>query len=247
MAEKAIELKNIILEKSHKQLLSIESLAVEKGIVTGVIGPNGAGKSTLLKVMALLEQPSTGEIYINSDKVWPGNFSLEKRRQLSVVFQQPLMLDTTVFKNAAIGLKYRKEQKSVLNQKVEQWLDRFGVLHLKDRHARRLSGGEAQRVALARAFVTEPSILFLDEPFSALDLPTRKRLLTDMQQAVDLTGTTTIFVSHDYHEISYLCNELLIIFNGKIEKQTTVEQLRHVSLQPELARFLDDWMTPIIR
>lgn len=241
-----IQLYDIEVVKKDKHIVSVKHLAVETGKVTAIIGPNGAGKSSLLKVMALLENPTSGVIELNLKKVFPGKVSISQRRAVSVVFQQPLMLDTTVYQNVAVGLKFRKLPKAMIKEKVEYWLKQFGVYQLSSQRARTLSGGEAQRVSIARAMATEPEVLFLDEPFSALDLPTRRKLLRDLKDILAKTKTTTIFISHDYHEVNYLCDEVIIMYDGKMIDKLAIDGLEQCNFQEGLAIFLKDWMTPLI-
>ncbi|WP_102347116.1 ABC transporter ATP-binding protein [Bacillus sp. Marseille-P3661] len=243
-----IDLLGIKVVKKGKQILDVAKLNIESNKVTAIIGPNGAGKSTLLKVMALLEIPSEGTIYLDKNKVNPGKISVVERRKLSVVFQQPLMLDTTVYQNVALGLKLRKQSRKIINERVEHWLAQFGVTQLSNQRARTLSGGEAQRVSLARALASEPEILFLDEPFSALDLPTRRKLLKDLKEILNLTKTTVIFISHDYHEVQYLCDDILIMFNGNLVNKSNKSDILNLqqTYPEELSVFLRDWMTPLI-
>lgn len=241
----AITLQAITLHKSGKQILDVADLTIRQGEVAGIVGPNGAGKSTLLKVMAMLEKPDEGTILLNGKKAWPGNMSIDLRRKTAVVFQQPLMLDTTVFYNVAAPLKFRGLKKKEAKAKVEYWLERFGVSHLAHQHARTLSGGESQRISLARAMVSDPEVLFLDEPFTALDLPTRKKLLQDFKQILKETNTTTLFISHDYQEVSYLCNGILLMFEGQFVKRTKLSLIEEEQLPGELQSFLYDWMTPL--
>lgn len=245
MSRPIIQLEKIQLQKQYKSILEVDNFQVNEGEVFGVIGPNGAGKSTLLKVMSFLEKPTSGSIYFKGKKLINKNVEVDLRREIAVVFQQPLMFDTTVYNNVATSLQLRHVSKNVIKQKVEYWLRKFGIEHLAERYARTISGGEAQRVALARAMVYEPKILFLDEPFSALDLPSRKKLLEDFKAVLSETKTTTLFVSHDYQEIKYLCSQMVILYNGQLIKSSKVEELDNNSLPQELARFLEDWMTPL--
>lgn len=241
-----LQLQDIKLIKKKKQIVSLKELEVERGKVTGIIGPNGAGKSSLLKIMALLDPPTSGIIQLDGSQVFPGKISLVQRRKVAVVFQQPLMLDTTVYQNVAIGLKFRKLSKNEIKKKVHFWLKQFGVEHLLLQRARTLSGGEAQRVSIARAMAIEPEVLFLDEPFSALDLPTRRKLLKDFKQILKTTKTTTIFISHDYHEVQFLCDEIILMYGGKMVDKILLTDLQPYSFQKDFALFLDDWMTPLI-
>lgn len=241
-----ISLQNISVHKFEKQILHVPFLSVNKGDVVGLIGPNGAGKSTLLKVMALLEEGVHGDITIKDTKIAASRPTLEKRRLFSMVFQQPLMLDTTVFNNVAVGLKIRGFSKTEIKKKVEEWLDKLRISHLAQRHARTLSGGESQRVALARALVTQPEILFLDEPFSALDLPTKRRIMADLQAIISDLHITTVFISHDFQEIKLLCEEVFVLFQGEYKGRYRIDDLSQQDFNQELQQFIKEWNTPLI-
>ncbi|MBA4397694.1 MAG: ABC transporter ATP-binding protein, partial [Syntrophus sp. (in: bacteria)] len=134
----------------------------------------------------------------------------------SMVFQEPLLFDTTVFENVASGLKIRGMQRDEMKQAAADCLERFGIGHLADRSARKLSGGEAQRTSLARAFATKPEIVFLDEPFSSLDPPTRESLMEDLDRILREAGTTTIVATHDQMEAIRLSDRIAVMNQGKI-------------------------------
>jgi tungstate transport system ATP-binding protein len=133
-------------------VLEIPDLEIRAGEILAVIGPNGAGKSTLLRVIGLLEDPTAGEVRFKGEPV-RGSGVLRARRRMATVFQDPLLVDDTVFGNVALGLSFRRVAASEIAPRVHAWLDRFGIGALADRPARTLSGGEAQRAALARALV----------------------------------------------------------------------------------------------
>jgi len=133
-----------------------------------------------------------------------------------MVFQEPLLFDTTVFDNVASGLKIRKMKGPEIRSIVEAQLDRFGIAPLSRRSARTLSGGEAQRTSLARAFATHPEILFLDEPFSSLDPPTRESLVEDLERVLRETHITTLFATHDRMEALRLSDRISVMNKGKI-------------------------------
>jgi tungstate transport system ATP-binding protein len=144
---------------------------------------------------------------------------------MALVFQEALLFDTTVHRNIMIALRIRGITGKEASSRTEEWLDKFGILHLARRPARRLSGGEAQRASLARAFALKPEVLFLDEPFSALDYPTRKALLNEMGQLLQDMNMTTLFVTHDYTEIPYLASNVSVLFDGKIKKSGAVFEI----------------------
>lgn len=241
-----ITIQNVTVEKYGKKILSIPHLDIQEGEMTAIIGPNGAGKSTLIKTIALLEDTATGSIQFEGQSIQPSNAPLDARRSISVVFQQPLMLDTTVFGNVSVGLKIRGYSKKEVKEKVSYWLNRLNVGHLANRHARTLSGGEAQRIALARALVTEPKILLLDEPFSALDLPTKRSILHDLKTILKETGITTLFISHDYQEALFLTDEFIVVHRGELIGRYTYEELKQFNSSKELDAFMKEWMTPLV-
>lgn len=235
-----IELSDITYQASNKNILNIPDFQIEAGDFLGIMGPNGAGKSTLLKVIAFLESRTSGEILYRGQVVPKGIPSLELRRKFSVALQQSLLLDGTVFHNIALGLKLRGLPKAVINEKVELWLEQFQISHLAKKNVQFLSGGEAQRVNLARAMIVEPEVLFLDEPFSALDFPTKIRLMEDFKQIIAGSGTTTVFISHDLMEIHYLTKTLAIIVNGEVKQFGPTQRVLE---QPNTstAPFLNEW------
>ena len=165
-AEKSVlEIRNLQVKRGGVSVLNIPHLDVPEGKVLSLIGPNGAGKSTLLLALSRLLKSVQGNIIFKGKKIDSNHTVIDYRRHLAMVFQEPLLFDTTVFENVASGLKIRGMKTEEIRHIVEEYLDRFGISHLVDRSARKLSGGEAQRTSLARAFATKPEIVFLDEPF----------------------------------------------------------------------------------
>lgn len=235
-----LKLENAIYKINNKTILNIKDLSVEQNEIMGIMGPNGAGKSTLLKLLSFLDFPSEGSIYYNEKCIDEGSVSLEMRRQFAIAMQQAFLLNTTVYQNIAIGLKLRKLPKNIIKEKVEYWLEMFNITHLAKKHGYHLSGGEAQRVNLARAMILEPEVLFLDEPFAALDFPTKIGLLKDLKEILKRTNTTTVFVSHDLLEIKFLTDRLAILMNGQI---CQVGETREVVKSPnkKTAPFIEEW------
>ncbi len=210
--------KDLQVTRGGIRVLDVPDFRLEEGEILSLIGPNGAGKTTLLQALALLLKRSKGDVYFRGEKVTPGQPALQYRRRLTMVFQEPLLFDTTVFENVASGLKIRGLGKGQIQEAVAQNLDRFGITHLVERSARKISGGEAQRVSLARAFATQPEILFLDEPLSALDPPTRESLVEDLSKVLRDTRTTTIFATHDRMEALRLSDRMAVMNNGRIRQ-----------------------------
>lgn len=227
MAETLLTLRDIKVQYGNRIVLQIPALDLIAGEVLAILGPNGAGKTTLLRVMGLLLRPTTGKIFFLKEEVRGTNMRFLRRRMASV-FQEPLLLDTTVYDNVALGLKLRGLPRRDVERRVQPWLERLGIAPVTHRSARSLSGGEAQRASLARALVLEPDILLLDEPFSSLDQSTREALMGDLQRIFEITGVTTVFVTHERQEALTLSNRLGILSGSKIlQLDGTLEVFRH--------------------
>jgi tungstate transport system ATP-binding protein len=211
-----LEAKNLQVKRGGVSVLEISYLGVPEGEALCLIGPNGAGKSSLLLALSCLLKSSQGDIIFRGKRVG-ANYSLSAyRRNLAMVFQEPLLFDTTVFENVAAGLKIRSVNQNEVKRVVEEYLERFGIGHLAKRSARKLSGGEAQRTSLARAFAIRPEIIFLDEPFSSLDAPTRESLMGDLELILHETRTTTIIATHDQMETLRLSDQIAVMSEGRI-------------------------------
>ncbi|MCL6610640.1 MAG: ATP-binding cassette domain-containing protein [Peptococcaceae bacterium] len=219
-----LEARDIILKKGSREILNVGRFALKEGETIAIVGPNGSGKSTLLQVMALLQQPAKGVVLFRGDPVNRKNV-LAFRRRMAVVFQESLLLKATVFENVAMGLRLRGCSGNEIAPRVNLWLDRLGVSHLAQRMPGFLSGGEAQRVSIARAMALNPEVLFLDEPFTSLDYPTRISLLKEMGGILKESKTTTLFVTHDYTEIPYLTGDAVVLEDGRIRHRGRASEL----------------------
>ena len=224
MAESLLALRDILLRYGDKTALKVPRLEINSGEALALLGPNGAGKTTLLKVMALLQLPNTGEVYFNGAKAGASN-ALAIRRRIAMVFQEPLLLNASVYQNAALGLKLRGFPSREIETRLRPWLERLGIAHLSARSSRSLSGGEAQRTSLARALALEPELLLLDEPFSALDPTSREVLLRDFQRIMKDTGITTVFVTHDRDEAFTLAARVGVMQNGHLAQLDSRESV----------------------
>lgn len=235
MSDTKLSIRDLVVVRSDTPILSIPALDIPRDEVLAVIGPNGAGKSTLVHVLALLEQPSAGTILFDGKPIID---HLSYRRRIAVVFQEPLLLDTSVEDNVSLGLRLRGLPKAQRHQRALRWLERFGSAHLARRSARTLSGGEAQRVSLARAFALEPEVLFLDEPFAALDPVSRENLLGDLQGVLEESGTTTLFITHDRTEALRLGRRVAVLMGGRLRQVGTPWEVFSCPVDEEVAAFV---------
>lgn len=224
MNDCAMMASNIKYHRGNKQILDVERLCVNKGETMALIGINGSGKSTLVQVLALLLKPDEGSIFFHGEEIKPQRF-LHFRRKMALVFQESLLLDTTVYNNVASGLRLRGHKKSEIDARVMKWLKMFGVDSIARSAIRFLSGGEAHRVSLARALVLDPEVLFLDEPFAALDFPTKKALISEFSDILKATKISTVFVTHDPHEIPVLADRVTVLEAGKVIQSSTTRDL----------------------
>jgi sulfate transport system ATP-binding protein len=209
------------LSKSFGDLRVVDrvSFDIQEGKLVGLLGPSGGGKTTILRMLAGLEEPSSGEIYFHDTYV---NRLSPQERKIGFVFQTyALFRHMNVYDNIAFGLKIQKKRKSEIADRVEELLELTGLKGYETRYPHQLSGGQRQRVAFARAIAPQPEILFLDEPFSAIDVKVRKELRRWLRQMIDRLGITTLFVTHDQDEAIEICDEILVINQGKLEQMGT--------------------------
>ncbi|MEP0807148.1 MAG: ATP-binding cassette domain-containing protein [Chloroflexota bacterium] len=233
-----VTVKNLVVEREGRIVLQVERLSIAKGETLAVVGPNGAGKSTLLLALARLLKPQRGEIKFNSQPT-AAESDTAYRRRLALVMQDPLLFDMSVFENVAAGLRFRGLERDEIERRVRLWLERLGVENLSKRRAGQLSGGEAQRVSLARALALEPQLLLLDEPFAALDPPTRSRLLDDLGALLQETAATTVFVTHDLDEAVQLAGRMAVIVGNRLRQVGKPEEVFGSPADAEVAQFLN--------
>src|SRR5262249_8173742 len=183
------------------------------------------------------ETPAAGVVRFRGAPVTARD-GLPLRRRMASVFQDPLLADASVHDNVVLGLKFRGESARRSGPRVEAWLERFEIVHLASRQARTLSGGEAQRTALARALVLEPEVLLLDEPFAALDHPTREALIDDLSRILAEERTTTVLVTHDRAEAMVLGDRVGVLMDGRLQQLDEAGQVFRAPLSEDIARFV---------
>lgn len=216
MKQAVITMSGLAVRRGNVKVLDIHELTIREGELVSLIGPNGAGKSTLLQVINLLLPFDEGQLSLLGSTITKSYQLLSLRRRCAMVFQEPLFIKDTVFNNVALPLKFRRLPAKTIKEKVEASLEAFRCEHLAGRLAHQLSGGEAQRVCLARAFVSDPEILLLDEPFTALDPATRRSLLIELKREVENRNMTVVMVSHLLSDILRFTNRTLVMEAGTI-------------------------------
>ena len=217
-----LNLKNISFS-FDKLILDNISIAINKGEIISFLGPSGSGKTTMLKLIAGLERPTTGNIYMNNKAISSKDMFVNiEKRKIGMVFQQAMLFPhLTIEDNVKFGLKKSKHN----NERVSEVLDLVGLKSIKKRHPHTLSGGEAQRIALARALAPKPEILLLDEPFANLDASLRNELRLELKSILQKIGLTTIFVTHDQEEAFVFGDKICILHKGKMIQYDTPKNL----------------------
>jgi tungstate transport system ATP-binding protein len=222
-----------------KTILESIDLEIHKGEIFTFIGPSGSGKTSLLRLIDLLDKPTTGTIKFDGiDTAASNSVRLSIRRRMAMVFQKPAVLNTTVVNNVAFGLKFRDIEKSEVDSRVHEALNIVGLLHLADRKAVTLSGGEMQRVAIARALVTRPEVLLLDEPTANLD-PVNTELIENLIKHIHQRFHTSIILStHDMIQGQRLADRIGVIMNGRIAQIGSLHDIFYRPLGNDIARFV---------
>ena len=249
MTQEILNLKNIKVYRGAKCVLDIDALRVDRGELVSILGSNGSGKSTLLQVLNGLLPIRQGSARVLGEDLTVAD-AVGLRRRAALVFQDPLFIHDTVFANVALPLRFRGLSETETKTKVESALSAFRCGHLRSRLAHRLSGGEIQRVCLARAFVTEPELLLMDEPFSALDPATRKELLEELKVVALARQVTVLLVSHNLDEVLRFAGRAVVLQDGRIFQDALPAEVLRRPANYNIARLvgMDNlWTCGIIR
>jgi D-methionine transport system ATP-binding protein len=202
------------------------NLKVPEGSIYGIIGRSGAGKSSLLRVMSLLEQPDTGEVYYGSERVdtLRGRELLLRRRKMGMIFQNFNLLGSrNVMGNIAYPLEIGGLSKKQIENRVDELLELVSIQDKRKARMRELSGGQKQRVAIARALATNPEVLFCDEATSALDPQTTRSILALIRELHDQLKITVVLITHQMAVIRAICDEVVVLDQGHIMEGGSVE------------------------
>jgi len=233
-----IEAEGLTKRYGEREILREISLSVPAGRIFGLIGPSGAGKSTLLRLLDLLEAPTGGRLSILGEDALPMSSRFQLRRRMGMLHQKPVIFNRTVHENIAIGLKYRHESRDRIESRVRDALREIDLPGYSPRPARTLSGGEAQRVALARALVTDPEILFLDEPTANLDPPSAENLEEIILRLNREKGMTIVMSTHDMLQGQRLAGSIGVLMGGRLTQVGNSLEIFQRPASKDIARFV---------
>ncbi|TKB24421.1 ABC transporter ATP-binding protein [Desulfopila sp. IMCC35006] len=224
--------------KQYGKVTAVEKMDfdIEEGSLVTLLGPSGCGKTTLLRMVAGLEDPTEGDIYIKGVRI---NDTPIHKRNLGMIFQNyALFPHKTIFDNVAFGLKYRNVSKDQIREKVMQALEMVRLPGVENRMPSQLSGGQQQRIAMARAIVIEPDVLLMDEPLSALDENLREEMRREVDNLQQMLGVTTIFVTHDQREALSMSDKILVMKAGRKQQEGDPQTVYNQPVNHFVADFL---------
>ena len=244
MGELLLRLENIVKRYNSGFSLEIPHLELQAGMIYSIVGPNGAGKTTLLAILDLLDEPDEGELFFKEENVGTSN-SLEIRRKMGMVMQDPYLFHTSVYRNITAGLRYRSVDRRIWKPMAKEILQMVGLEGFEKRYAPELSRGESQRVAIARILVFKPEVLFLDEPFTNID----KKNVTLLEELIKTINrkyqTTIVFTTHDLVQADRLAGDVISLVEGRVIKGSLenlfwgdvvdLEGLQSIKISPNIA------------
>jgi len=222
----------LCFEASGKRLIDGITCQIDRGQRSVILGPNGAGKSLLLRLCHGLLQPSSGTI------TWTGATPSTACRSQAMVFQRPVLLRRSVTANMRYVLSLQGVPRRQHRTLIAAALEQAGLLHLAERSARVLSGGEQQRLALARAWALQPQVLFLDEPTASLD-PAATQAVETLLERIHRTGTKILLTTHDLGQARRLADEVLFLHHGRLVEQAPASTFFTHPQSKEAAAFLE--------
>ena len=234
-----LEIKKLKKDFGNKKVLKGIDLQINKGDIVGIIGPSGCGKSTLLRSINMLEIPTSGEIYLEKEKI-DSNYNLTKlRRKVGMVFQQfNLFNNLTVMDNIILApTKLNIMTKEQAIKRAKELLKEIGLEDKADYYPKELSGGQKQRIAIIRTLIMNPDIILFDEPTSALD-PEMIGEVTELMETIAKEGMTMIIVSHEMNFIKNFTNRVIFMDNGKIIEEGPSKEIFNNPKDERLKQFL---------
>ncbi|MHA1238914.1 MAG: ABC transporter ATP-binding protein [Candidatus Odinarchaeia archaeon] len=239
-----VKIVNVTKLFNDKHALKNVSLEVYDGETLCLIGPSGAGKTTLLRLINMLDRPTSGKIFFKDTDLTTltGKMEVEFRRKMSLVFQKPVLFNTTVFNNVAYGLILRKVKWETVKEKVRDVLKLVGLSGFEKKNALTLSGGEAQRVALARSIVLDPELLLLDEPTANLDPPNVAMIEKIIMEIQKTKKTTVIMATHNMYQAKRMGTRTAFLLNGELVEIGPTEEIFRNPQRKETESFINGEM-----
>lgn len=226
-----IEIKKLKKTYEGVIVLDIDRLTIKTGKITAIVGPNGAGKSTLLNLIGNLIQKDEGTILYNGDAKAP-------EKNMTLVFQEPYLIGSTVKKNIVYPMKLRKYSKEIIEARTQKLTEELNLEALLNKKASQLSLGEMQKVALARALSFKPELLLLDEPCASIDPYTTSEIEKILMKMNHFENTTMVMVTHNLAQARRLADEVILLKKGKLVECCSSEQFFTHSENEETKRFV---------
>jgi len=219
-----MKLKDVTKRYGEITALDDVTLEIKEKEIFTVVGPNGSGKTTMLRILASIDEPTSGDVFFDGEKINTSNRS-QARKKSTMVFQKTTLFNTTVYKNVAYGLKLRGYSKKETEEKVKEALGLVKLAGYEKRLAKKLSGGEQQRVSLARALVLNTKLLLLDEPTANLD-PKNVSIIEETISRVNREiNTTIVMATHNMFQAETLTNRVALLLGGKIAQIGTPQEI----------------------
>ena len=235
-----IKLKNINHKYRQKLVLENLDLEIEENKITYILGSSGSGKTTILRLIAGLETPENGEIFIGEKLVSKAKTILvsPQKRQIGYIFQDlALWPHLTIYKNISFGLESNKKKK--IKDKTMDILSFFGLEEHSDKFPHQLSGGQQQMVAIARALVLKPKLLLMDEPLASLDVKSKRKILNHLVSIKNKFNLTIVYVTHDHREAFAIADNIIVLNNGKVQESGSVNQIKKSN--NEFIKYFLEW------
>jgi len=221
------------LKKSYdgKTVLDLTEGIIKNGSRTAIIGPNGAGKSTFVKILAGIEKADDGQIWYGDETVFP-------QEDVTLVFQKPYLLSTTVEKNIAYPMKLRGFDEETIEQRITELTEELNLTQFRKTKAWKLSGGETQKVALARALAFKPKLLILDEPTANIDPVTTAEIEQLLMRIGEKQETTIVLITHNLAQAKRTCDEVMMLHEGKLVESGPCKKILSAPETEETDRFI---------
>lgn len=238
MNNEFLVLKNINKTFGKSVVIDNLDLVIKRGTMVTLLGPSGCGKTTVLRLVAGLENPTAGQIFIDGEDVTKSSI---QQRDICIVFQSyALFPHMSIGDNVGYGLKMQGVSKEERKQRVKEALELVDLAGFEDRYVDQISGGQQQRVALARALVLKPKVLLFDEPLSNLDANLRRSMREKIRELQQRLGITSLYVTHDQTEAFAVSDEVIVMHKGKIMQKAPAKELYQRPNSLFLANFMGE-------